>query len=128
MASSCIISSEPPWTNTNSMWITGGMHHVKDAPLGKSLASTEIVTFQSGDESQIVVTPGPDLPVHVWGHCIVIACSCAKAKIFLFKMMPGKLIRPLVDHFIKVFIFPSQNNNPKRIKTLVFWSYFCHGI
>ena len=87
MASSCMISSEPPWTNTNSMWITGGMHHVKDAPLGKSLASTEIVTFKSGDESQIVVTPGPDLPVHVWGHCIVIACSCAKAKpekIFLF--------------------------------------------
>jgi len=75
MASSCMISSEPPWTNTNSMWITGGMHHVKDAPLGKSLASTEIVTFQSGDESQIVVTPGPDLPVHVWGHCILVVPS-----------------------------------------------------
>ena len=52
--------------NPDTLWITGGKHFVDGSPLASRLASTEYLSVT--DES--MNGPGPDLPIHVWGHCI----------------------------------------------------------
>ena len=53
--------------NPSTVWITGGKHFVEGSPLAVRLASTEYLSLT--DESANV--PGPDLPIHVWGHCVL---------------------------------------------------------
>ena len=51
----------------DTVWITGGKHFVEGSPLAVRLASTEYLSLT--DES--ANGPGPDLPIHVWGHCVL---------------------------------------------------------
>ena len=51
----------------STVWITGGKHFVEGSPLAVRLASTEYLSLT--DES--ANGPGPDLPIHVWGHCVL---------------------------------------------------------
>ncbi len=48
------------------MWVTGGLNHKDGEQFGTKLASTEYISL-----TETETTPGPDLPIHVWGHCIM---------------------------------------------------------
>merc|ERR1712156_358570 len=50
----------------STLWITGGKHFVEGIPVAVDLASTEYLSLVDGAPSG----PGPDLPIHVWGHCL----------------------------------------------------------
>lgn len=48
-----------------TMWVTGGLHHEPGDFMGTRMSSTEVIDVSGNVEN------GPELPVHVWGHCIV---------------------------------------------------------
>jgi len=52
--------------NPDTLWITGGKHFIEGNPMAVRLASTEYLSII--DES--MNGPGPELPIHVWGHCL----------------------------------------------------------
>ena len=52
--------------NPSVLWVTGGKHFVEGSPLAVNLASTEYLSLADGSPSG----PGPNLPIHVWGHCL----------------------------------------------------------
>ena len=52
--------------NPDTLWITGGKHFIEGNPMAVRLASPEYLSII--DES--MNGSGPDLPIHVWGHCL----------------------------------------------------------
>ena len=53
--------------NPDTLWITGGHHFIEGSPMAVRIASTEYLSISDGSMSG----PGPDLPIHVWGHCLL---------------------------------------------------------
>ncbi len=47
-------------------WVTGGSHFITGIPIGLPMSSTEYLSL---DDS--LSGPGPELPIHVWGHCML---------------------------------------------------------
>ena len=52
--------------NPSTLWITGGKHFITGIPFAVTSASTEILSLSP----DIPAANGPDLPIHVWGHCL----------------------------------------------------------
>ena len=52
--------------DSSTLWVTGGLHYEDGNPMGVKSATSEYISL-----NEDISGPGPDLPIHVWSHCLV---------------------------------------------------------